>query len=320
MPIMLRLHSLQDKNRSSQNKNGSSPRFTPFCVAVQPARKQKRSMTLSRRLKRQVFVALSAALALPAGAGAADLVTQSPWSVSENSQARLLAAGGPEPGFVVSYRAGIEIELKPGAHTYWREPGDAGVPPKVSFEGSRNLKSATLRFPAPTRIDEGGLQVFGYTKPVILPIEAIPMNAAEPVHLEVRFSYAACAKICIPAEAKAALDLAPRDARGADAGRLLLAAVSLPDRVENGGPITVAARPVSGRDKPTWRITIERPRGPWRDLFVEAPEGWFFETKRERDGFEVTAAEQPPGAAAPSVTLTLTGPRDYEVKIDLPRS
>jgi DsbC/DsbD-like thiol-disulfide interchange protein len=284
-------------------------------------------MTLARRLKRPILAALSAAPAVIAvlaagisGAQAADPVTQSPWSVGVNSQARLLAAGGPEPGADVAYRAGIEIQLKPGAHTYWRQPGDAGVPPRVSFEGSRNLKSAELRYPAPMRIDESGLQVFGYLQSVILPIEAVPVDANKPVHLEVNFSYAACDKICIPAEARAALDLAPGDARGADAGRLLLAAISLPERVENGGPITVAAKPIAGRDKPTWRVTIERPRGPWRDLFVEAPEGWFFETKRAGDAFEVVAAEQPAGAAAPHVTLTLTGPRDYEVQMDLPGS
>ncbi len=284
-------------------------------------------MILSRRLKRHIHAALSAAPAVIAvlaagisGARAADPVTQSPWSVGVNSQARLLAAGGPEPGADVTYRAGVEIQLKPGAHTYWRQPGDAGVPPQVSFAGSRNLKSAELRYPAPMRIDESGLQVFGYLQNVILPIEAVPVDAAQPVHLEVSFSYAACDKICIPAEARAALDLAPRDARGADAGRLLLAAISLPERIENGGPVTFAAKPVTGRDKPTWRVTIERPRGPWRDLFVEAPEGWFFETKRAGDAFEVVAAEQPAGAAAPHVTLTLTGPRDYEVQMDLPGS
>src|SRR5690242_8384128 len=116
MPIMLRLHSMQ-------NKNGPSPRFTAFCVAVQPARKQKRSMTLSRRHTRHVVAALLGAPALLAAflggvsaARAGDAVTQSPWSVGENSQARLLAAGGPEPGANIAYRAGIEIELKPGAH------------------------------------------------------------------------------------------------------------------------------------------------------------------------------------------------------------
>lgn len=284
-------------------------------------------MTLFRRLTRPSLAALSGAALLAAlaagipGARAADPVTQTPWSVGVNSQARLLAAGGPEPGPNIAYRAGVEIELKPGAHTYWREPGDAGVPPQVSFEGSRNLKSAELRYPAPVRIDEGGLQVFGYRQNVILPIDAVPLNAAEPVHLEVRFSYAACARICIPAEAHAALDLAPKDARGADAGRLLMASVAMPERVENGGLVTIAARPVAGRDKPTWRIAIERPRGPWRDLFVEAPQGWFFETKRAGDGFEVIAAEQPKDVGATTqVTLTLTGPRDYEVKVDLPGS
>jgi DsbC/DsbD-like thiol-disulfide interchange protein len=315
MPNMLSLHRLQ-------NKKGSSGRLTPICVADQPARTQNWLMTLSRPRTRYPFACalLLAGLfrAMP-HAVAAEPLRASPWTPSVNSQARLLAAGGPEPGSPIVYRAGLEIELKGSAHTYWRQPGDAGVPPQISFEGSRNLKSAELRYPAPVRIDENGLQVFGYRRNVILPIDVRPVNPAQPVRLAVRFTYAACDKICIPAEAVTMLDLAPADARGPDAGRLLMAAATLPDRATNGGPVTLTPRVVTGRDKPTWQLTIERPRGPWRDLFVEAPEGWFFETRRSGDGFEITAAEQPKEARGlPPVRLTLTGPRDFEVKLDLP--
>ena len=282
-------------------------------------------MTLARPLTRHpiAFAILLAGLALGApgarDAGAAEPVLASPWTPGVNSQARLLAAGGPEPGSQVVYRAGLEIELKSNAHTYWRQPGDAGVPPQISFEGSRNLKSAELRYPAPVRIDENGLQVFGYRRNVILPIDVRPTNPAQPVRLSVRFTYAACDKICIPAEAVTALDFAPADARGPTAGRLLMAAATLPERATNGGPVTLTPRVVSGRNKPTWQITVERPRGPWRDLFVEAPEGWFFETRRSGDGFEIAATEQPKDARGlPPVRLTLTGPRDFEVKLDLP--
>ena len=279
-------------------------------------------MTLSRPLTRNPIACAILLAGLVFGSHdclAAEPVLASPWTPGVNSRARLLAAGGPEPGSPVSYRAGLEIELKGTEHTYWRQPGDAGVPPQISFEGSRNLKSAELRYPAPVRIDENGLQVFGYRQAIILPIDVRPANPALPVRLAVRFTYAACDKICIPAEAVSSLDLAPADSRGADAGRLLMAAATLPDRATNGGPVTLTPRVVTGRDKPTWQLTIERPRGPWRDLFVEAPEGWFFETRRSGDGFEIAATEQPKEARGlPPVRLTLTGPRDFEVKLDLP--
>ena len=265
------------------------------------------------------LLVLVAGFAPACAALAGEPTTASPWSPGVNSQARLLAAGGPEPGTAVIYRAGIEIELKRGAHTYWRQPGDAGVPPQVSFEGSQNLKSAELRYPAPARIDESGLQVFGYRQSVILPIDVRPQNPAAPVHLAVKFDYAACERVCVPAEANATLDLAPRDARGPDAGRLLLASVSLPERAANGGALTVSAKPLPDQARPSWRITIDQPRGPWRDLFVEPPQGWYMETKRVGDAFELVAVEAPKGASAPAdVTLTLTGPRDYEVKVNLP--
>src|SRR4051812_39959495 len=104
MPIMLRLHP-------SQNKKGPFGRLTRNCVAVQPARQQKRSMTLPTvpiRALLVIPVALACLATASPRAGAAEPAFASPWSEGANSRARLLAAGGPEPGAVV-YRAGIEI-------------------------------------------------------------------------------------------------------------------------------------------------------------------------------------------------------------------
>ena len=66
------------------------------------------------------------------------------------SSDRGIAAAAPLP-FV---RAGIEIRLKTGWHTYWRYPGDAGVPPQFDFAGSQNVKSVDVLWPAPQRLPE----------------------------------------------------------------------------------------------------------------------------------------------------------------------
>lgn len=313
MPIMLRL-------QFSQNKKGPNGRLTPFCVAVQQARKQKCSMSFHPPPLARL--ALAAALAATPGlalAQSSDMTT--PWSPGANSRARLVAAGGLAPlenGRV--YLAGLEIELSGGAHTYWRQPGDAGVPPTISYAGSRNLKHAELRFPAPMRIDEAGLQVLGYRQSLVLPIEITPEDPAAPVHLEVAFSYAACEKICTPAEARGALDLSPKAAPGPEAERLGAAEAALPRRVDNGAAgLQVSATPVANHDKPAWRLKIDRPAGPWRDVFAEGPDGWFFETQPADGGFDLVADERPSDAKAPPrVRLTLSGPADYETTIELP--
>ena len=82
---------------------------------------------------------------------------------SLKSRARLVAAGNAQ--------AGVEIELAPGAITYWRDPGEAGVPPAFDFSGSVNLKQAEVEFPAPRRIVESdGSEAFGYDGAVVFPI------------------------------------------------------------------------------------------------------------------------------------------------------
>ena len=235
-----------------------------------------------------------------------------PWNQGINSRARLLAAGAPAAGL---YRAGIEIELKSGAHTYWRDPGDAGVPPVIDVAGSRNVKQATLRFPAPSRINEGGLTVYGYRNNLVLPIDVIPENAQAPVHLNVRFTYAACEKICIPAELWGAIDLAPDAPRNAQTQRLAEAVRLLPAQTE-AAQIGLSAKPVEGAAKPAWRIDV---RPGFVDLFAEGPAGWTFDTKAEKSGFGLTTEAGPENWNGPvPVVLTLKGAADVEVKLDLP--
>ena len=89
------------------------------------------------------------------------------WDGDARSGVRLIA-GAPRVG--VSYlRAGVEIRLMRGWHTYWRYPGDAGVPPQFSFAGSRNVKNVEVLWPAPERmVDSGGTSI-GYSAGIVFP-------------------------------------------------------------------------------------------------------------------------------------------------------
>src|SRR5690348_10646660 len=120
----------------------------------------------SERLRRgaAAFI-LAAAAHAPSGAVAGE--NASAWEGDANSAVRLIA--GSSSAFT-TLRAGIEIRLKPGWHTYWRYPGDTGVPPRFDFSGSHNVQAVTVLWPAPQRIVEQGLTAIGYTKQVILPL------------------------------------------------------------------------------------------------------------------------------------------------------
>ena len=79
----------------------------------------------------------------------------SPWDNDIRSAARLVAANARDESGARVLRAGVEIKLEPGWKTYWRYPGDSGVPPVFDFSASDNVKEATVLFPAPMRFPDG---------------------------------------------------------------------------------------------------------------------------------------------------------------------
>src|SRR5580704_14164673 len=116
-------------------------------------------------------IALVGGLAAPALAADA---FSTDWAAGAKSEARLVAAGRDLAGF--------EVALAPGAITYWRDPGDAGVPPTLDFSTSDNVASVEPLFPAPKRIKEAdGSEAFGYESGVVFPLRVKPRDAAKPV-------------------------------------------------------------------------------------------------------------------------------------------
>ncbi|MGH6800409.1 MAG: protein-disulfide reductase DsbD domain-containing protein [Methylocella sp.] len=238
---------------------------------------------------------------------------------------RLIAAGGGPPQS--AYRAGIEICLDPGALTYWRMPGGAGVPPVFSFEGSANAADIEVSYPVPTRIDEDGTEAFGYRDRVIFPVRVTPQDAASPARLVLNVSYAVCSRICLPAKAEARLTLLPAPKAGSEtlspeAAAIAAAEAAVPLRLT---PEQRDAKVAITRDEtepiPTWRLA-PRGGGGVQDLFAEAPQGWYFETRKSGrpDEFLIVAVEKPRTGSRAPVTLILTvrnEQQSYEFAVDL---
>ncbi len=110
-------------------------------------------------------LALLAVLAPRPAHGAA-----SAWSVNDPSQVRLITAAkvAPRNGEMLM---GLQFRLKPGWHVYWKNSGDAGYPPAVTFQPADVLGKPEILWPAPTRFDlPGGLVAFGYEHEVVYPI------------------------------------------------------------------------------------------------------------------------------------------------------
>lgn len=296
--------------------------ITGSFLAPQQARGYKRSMSKATVLRPTppasvkaiiplIFAVLLGCLGL--GWGTVASAQTSPWAQGDKSRARLLAAGGPTEG---RFLAGVEIRLAPHNLTYWKLPGDAGVPPVFSFEGSKNLKSVQPLYPAPRRFPEAGGEAFGYMDEVLFPLWITPTDPTKPVSVALKLDYATCDKICIPARAELSLDLAPGAGRSEDSALLQAWMGRIPR--PPGDP--AAPRPsLSPGEKPgAWRVrfTGQAPS----DLFAEGPDDWFFDTKPNGDGFDLILVQKPANAPAGTVELVLTmvsGDRAFEARTPL---
>src|SRR3954449_3963724 len=109
----------------------------------------------------------------------------SPWQRDTHSAIRLLA--GSRSGNVLL--GGIAIQLQPGWKTYWRTPGDSGVPPRFDFSKSDNVEMVTVLWPAPMKFDDGaGGHSLGYHDQIVLPLKIVAKSADKPMILRADIS------------------------------------------------------------------------------------------------------------------------------------
>lgn len=103
------------------------------------------------------------------------------------------------------WQVGILIELEPNWKTYWRVPGDTGIPPQFDWAGSKNNGAIQVGYPIPNRFQDAGGESIGYHGQVLFPLSVKPEKPDEMVHLQLNMFFAVCKEICIPAKAKAEL-------------------------------------------------------------------------------------------------------------------
>ena len=162
-----------------------------------------------------------AALVPPfAGQGGA----QSLYSSGESfAQVSLLPGEVAEDG---SRLIGLAISLSPGWKTYWRSPGEAGVPPQFDFSASGNLASAEVYWPRPGLFESFGMTTVGYEGGVVLPVRLLPEDAEDAISLAVSLTLGVCKNICVFEETSLAAVLAPDLA--ADAAIIADAVLAVP--------------------------------------------------------------------------------------------
>src|SRR6187397_363441 len=214
----------------------------------------------------RVALGLAAAIFMSSLTADAYAEDSSPWQRDGHSAVRLLA--GSRSGAVLL--GGIAFQLQPGWKTYWRTPGDSGVPPRFDFSKSDNVETVTVLWPAPMKFDDGaGGQSLGYKTQVVLPLRIVAKNADKPVTLRAGISYAVCEKLCIPVEANAELAFASVASTEDSALSAALDTVPKPANVGDPNPLTV--RYVRRDGKFNVLVDVATPDAREVSLFVEGP-------------------------------------------------
>jgi DsbC/DsbD-like thiol-disulfide interchange protein len=264
---------------------------------------------------RRALAALFSLAAIFGGAAHAE------WVSSTKSQARLID-GGVIDG--VRY-AGVQIRLSGAAVTYWRDPGEAGAPPAFDFSRSENLAEATPLYPQPARIDEGGVQAFGYQREVLFPIRVEARQKDQAIVLDLSLDYAVCETICLPVHARLRLDLPPAPQAEAASGLLLaeaLKTIPRPLDATQAKAFAQIAPAATQMGKPQWLLHIVQDKA--EAVFVEAPPGFYVESRPAGEGnaFLLTLLEHPAGKPMPDAPLrvTVAGPAPAEFELVLPQA
>jgi DsbC/DsbD-like thiol-disulfide interchange protein len=215
---------------------------------------------------RSITIGLTISLFASSLAIGAESQDASPWQRDGHSAVRLLA--GSRSGQVLL--GGIAFQLEPGWKTYWRSPGDSGVPPRFDFSKSNNVEAVTVLWPAPTKFDDGaGGHSLGYHDQIVLPLRIVTKNADKPVTLRASISYAVCEKICIPVEANA--DLTFASVASTQDSALFAALDTVPKPVNVGDDAPLSIRDVK-RDGPSKVIVdVATPDTREINLYVEGP-------------------------------------------------
>jgi DsbC/DsbD-like thiol-disulfide interchange protein len=247
----------------------------------------------------------------------------SPWQQDSHSAVRLLA--GSRSGAVLL--GGIAIQLQPGWKTYWRTPGDSGVPPRFDFSKSDNVEAVTVLWPAPTKFDDGaGGNSLGYHDQVVLPLRIVAKNADKPVTLRADINYAVCERLCIPVEAS--VQLAFNSVASTEDSALFAALDTVPKPANVGDPNPLTILDVKREGRSEVLVDVVSPDARPVYLFVEGPTpDWGLPVPKllehgppgvKRFAFALDGV--PPGVNPEGAALKFTlvsGDRAYEFNINL---
>ena len=205
-------------------------------------------------------------------------------SVDEVVQVSLIEGWRMENGH---HMAGIRISLAPGWKTYWRSPGEGGVPTVLRLRSADGIDGMAIHWPQPEVFFTNGMRSIGYQDDVVLPVEFAVSD--DGIHvLEGRLDLGVCLDVCMPVTLDLSGQLLPDVTRDRDIG-LALSDRPLTAAEAGAGDVRCSVEPISDGLRVTVTAVVP-PTGNDETLVLEHrdPQIWVSEASTRRDGGMVT--------------------------------
>ena len=188
-----------------------------------------------------------------------------------------------------THMTALRIVLKPGWKTYWRAPGDAGIPARFDWGRSKNVSSVRFYWPTPDVFTQNGLRTVGYKKELVLPIELTPKKPGTPIKMRADVELGVCQDICIPVSVRVSADI---EGAGASDIRISAAMSARPDTSREAGMRSISCKVDPISDGLRLTASIDLPRvGPQEVAIFELSNQsiWVSEANVQRNGRALTA-------------------------------
>ena len=187
----------------------------------------------------------------------------------------------------------IKLSLEDGWKTYWRAPGDSGIPPLFSWNGARNIAQMQITWPQPEVFDDGGVRSIGYKKQLVIPLHIAPKRDDKPVRLKGRMDIGICSDICAPYTLK--FDAKLEDVGSVPTPEIASALASAPFSASEAGVKAATCRltPTNDGMQIEARVTVPS-AGGHEETVIEAGQDtiWVSEPVTTRKGDQLVAVSQ----------------------------
>lgn len=209
-----------------------------------------------------------------------------------------------------SLMTGLHLRLQDGWKTYWRAPGDAGIPPIFDWRRSRNLAVAEVIWPTPRLMSQNGINSVGYKSDVILPVKLSLRDGNRNVRLKAVIDIGICKDICVPRRIRLDVTLPVENTKPVPAIAAALAA--RPYSRQEAGVTSVNCAISPGKDGYAITATVQMPSAGGREYAVietKNSEIWVPEATASRVGGKLTIKTELIHVAGDSFMIDRSGIR-----------